>query len=203
MGPIRWRSGGASAVVLGAAVLLAACGSDGDAATTPTVDASGALSATPTAERLVDADGRLLTDEEAQAFREATEVVVAYRQTVVDLLSGARTDLNDLNLVVTGSLLQDDLKNMQAGLTAGRKAEPGARVVLVSAQPVQIELEEEDRARVRACIDLTGITFTQPDGSTNQGSRGQADYVLVRTDYLPSPGWAVNTIKINEELSAC
>ncbi len=130
-------------------------------------------------------------------------MVVAYRQTVVDLLSGARTDLNDLNLVVTGSLLQDDLKNMQAGLTAGRKAEPGARVVLVSAQPVQIELEEEDRARVRACIDLTGITFTQPDGSTNQGSRGQADYVLVRTDYLPSPGWAVNTIKINEELSAC
>jgi hypothetical protein len=203
MGSGRWRSAGASAVVLGTAVLLGACGSNGNTATAPTLDASAAPSTTATTERLVDADGRPLTDEEAQAFREATEVVVAYRQTVVDLLSGARTDLNDLNLVVTGSLLQDDLKNMQAGLTAGRKAEPGARVVLVSAQPVQIELEEEDRARVRACIDLTGITFTQPDGSTNQGSRGQADYVLVRTDYLPSPGWAVNTIKINEELSAC
>jgi hypothetical protein len=203
MGSGRWRSAGASAVVLGTAVLLGACGSNGNTATAPTLDASAAPSTTATTERLVDADGRPLTDAEAQAFREATEVVVAYRQTVVDLLSGARTDLNDLNLVVTGSLLQDDLKNMQAGLTAGRKAEPGARVVLVSAQPVQIELEEEDRARVRACIDLTGITFTQPDGSTNQGSRGQADYVLVRTDYLPSPGWAVNTIKINEELSAC
>ncbi|MCU0284325.1 MAG: hypothetical protein MUD13_10600, partial [Candidatus Nanopelagicales bacterium] len=132
---------------------------------------------------LTDAAGRELTEAEAQAFREATDVVVAYRQVVIDLLSGSRTELNDLNSVVQGDLLDDDLRNMQRSIVDGRRAKSGAQVVLVSSTPVSVDLgTEPPKVRVRACMDLSEIEFTQPDGSRNAGTRGQADYIVTQAD---------------------
>jgi hypothetical protein len=182
-----------------AAVLLVGCGSqepEGSVTSSPTPSGSAPAASPSPSPALTDAAGRELTEAEAQAFREATDVVVAYRQVVIDLLSGARTELNDLNSVVQGDLLDDDLRNMQRSIVDGRRVQPAAEVVLVSSTPVSVDLGSEPaKVRVRACIDLTGITFTQPDGSQNQGTRGQVDYTVTKTDYLPAPGWAVVSIK--------
>lgn len=206
-----WISRGGSVsrlAVVGVAVLLVAsgCGDGGGveqgtpAASSP---GSGTPSVTPSATPSATAS---LNPEEQQAFEEATETVLAYRQTVIDLLSGSRTNLNDLNAVVTGELLQDDLKNMQTNLSEGRRADPGAEAVLVGAQPVDVDLDgDPPTVRLRACVDLTAITFTSADGSREPGTRGQADYVLVKTDYLPPPGWAVAKVQgpADEEARRC
>ncbi len=64
-----------------------------------------------------------LSAEEQQAFEEATAVVLAYRQTITDLYSGARTNLNDLNDVATGDLVDQGLTNIQQSRTrAGLRA---------------------------------------------------------------------------------
>jgi hypothetical protein len=145
---------------------------------------------------LTDAAGRELTEAEAQAFREATDVVVAYRQTIVDLYSGARTDLNDLYKVATGDLLDQNLRNIQRGLREGRRAEPqGASALLVTVRPLEVELSRPiPRMTVEACIDLTAVTDVNAQGRRSDGVREALEYQLVQTDYLPAPGWAVRSV---------
>ncbi len=172
------------------ALLLAGCFPDTtEPSTSPTPTASQTTaSPTPTT---------TLTPAEQEAFDQATDVAVAYQQTIVDLYTGARTDVNDLNdVVATGDLLDASLKNMSQGLSQGYSAEPpGAQIVLVSAEPVSIELDgKPPTVVVRACIDQTGVTIIQPDGSTNPGLRDELDYTVVKTDYLPKPGWAVESM---------
>ncbi len=138
-----------------------------------------------------------LTPVEQEAFDQATAVVVAYQQTLVDLYTGARTDVNDLNSVVaTGDLLDASLKNVSQGLSQGYRADPAAaQIVLVSAEPVRISPDKDPvTVVVRACIDQTSVTIIEPDGSSNPGLRDELDYTVVKTDYLPEPGWAVESM---------
>ena len=50
-------------------------------------------------------------------------MVLAYRQTITDLYSGARTNLNDLNSVAAGDLRDQGLKNIQQSLSDGLTVE--------------------------------------------------------------------------------
>ncbi len=188
----RTHGGRAAAAVMVALTLLGACStSEPGAPASASASASGGGSAGGGGSASAGPSSTL-SPAEQQAFDEATATVVAYRQTVIDLLSGARTNLNDLNDVVMGDLLDDDLRNMQKSLSEGRTAQAGAQVELVSAEPVEIDLAADpETVRIRACFDLTGVTVTDAKGKETVGTRGQADYVLVRTTYLPDPGWAV------------
>jgi hypothetical protein len=190
----------ALAGLLTAAMLLAGCSSDPDqvAATspsaTPSTSPGGAASASAS-------PSSTLTPEEQNAFEEATSVVLAYRQTLVDLYSGARSQLNDLNSVAAGDLLERNLTNTQQALGAGQRSEPeGVRLALVSAEPVSVDLRAApNTVVVRACVDGTQVTSVSSDGDRTQGVREQADYTVTRTTYLPEPGWAVTRTQVAKD----
>jgi hypothetical protein len=145
-----------------------------------------------------------LSAAEQQAFEEATAVVLAYRQTITDLYSGARTDLNDLDDVATGELLDKGLMNIQQGLAQGGRNEPqGAQLSLASATPLDVDLDgESDTVVIRACIDATTVTVVDPDGLRKPGVREMADYTVIRTTYLAPPGWAVSRVTGDEDPEA-
>ncbi len=88
----------ALAGVVAAGMLLAGCTSDPDpgVATGPSANASTSASTGGSASASASPSSTL-TPEEQQAVDEATSVVLAYRQTITDFYSGARTNLNDLN----------------------------------------------------------------------------------------------------------
>ena len=146
----------ALAGVLVAGLLLAGCSGDPQpvassgspsASATGSAQPNGSASPSPTS---------TLTAEEQQAFEEATAVVLAYRQTITDLYSGARTNLNDLNEVAAGELRDEGLKNIQQSLSDGWRSNPRAWVRLVSAEPIAVNLvEDPEIVVVRACIDAT------------------------------------------------
>ena len=192
--------------IFAAGFLLTGC--SGDPAVVPDTSPSAAPSTSTSAEASSPASpSGTLSAEEQKAFDEATEVVLAYRQTLVDLYSGARTQLNDLNDVATGELLERNLATTQQDLVAGQRSEPvGATVLLDYATPVRVDLGgNPDSIVVRACVDATGITSVKPDGTKSRGIRQEADYTLVRTAYLPAPGWAVSRTQVakNPEDRVC
>ena len=125
------------------ALLLAGAGSPDSTPSTSTTATASQTSASPT-------PTSTLAPAEQEAFDQATDVVVAYQQTIVDLYTGARTDVNDLNAVVaTGDLLDASLKSVSQGLSQGYRMEPAnAQVVLISAEPVEHRGLDEDPATV-------------------------------------------------------
>ena len=128
----------ALAGVVAAGMLLAGCTSDPDpgVATGPSANASASASSGGSASTSASPSSTL-TPEEQQAFDEATKVVLAYRQTITDLYSGARTNLNDLNEVAAGELLDQGLKNIQQSLSDGWRYEPRqaeVRIVILASQ---------------------------------------------------------------------
>jgi hypothetical protein len=189
----------ALAVSLCAGLLLAGCSGDPqpvDSSDRPSTSATG--SAQPNGSTS-PAPTSTLTAEEQQAFEEATKVVLAYRQTITDLYSGARTNLNDLNQVAAGEkVLDDGLVELQRSLSEGWRSEPqGAQLVLVSATPVSVSLDDgPDTVIVSACIDASAVTGVSPSGQRTPGKREAADYTVTRTTYLPSPGWAVTRTQV-------
>lgn len=171
---IRTRRTRFAAVVLAVVAAMGACSTDPPQSDPPSASSGpSSPSLTPSPSSTVS-----LSAEEQQAVDEAAKTVLRYRQVIVDLFSGARTDLNDLNSVATGDLLASDLRNVQQGLVGGAHATQGV-ISVVAAEPVTVQLQK-GRIRLRACVDLTGIAFTEGDGSTVQGTRGRADYVLVQ-----------------------
>ena len=127
--------------VLAAGLLLAGCSGDPDpVGTSPSASASAQPSASPS-----PSPTSTLTAEEQQAFEEATKVVLAYRQTITDLYSGARTNLNDLNEVAAGEQRRAGPARTSSRASArGGVVEPeGAQFVLVSAEPVEVNLDDD------------------------------------------------------------
>jgi hypothetical protein len=184
-----------SAVLAAAGLMLAGCSSPPTpAATDPAASASASpsTSASPAA-----SPASALSAAEQEAFEQATAVVMAYNQTYTDLYTGARTRINDLDNYATGDKLDRDRTNVQLGLASGRRGEPlGAQLVLVSAEPAEVDLAADPATVVvRACIDFTAVTDILPDGTRTPGGRAEYDYTVVRTTYLPDPGWAVSRIQ--------
>jgi hypothetical protein len=184
-----------------AGLLLAGCTNDPDAATGTSASGSPTTAAPTGAGSASPSPSSTLTAEEQQAFEEATEVVLAYRQTLVDLYSGARNQLNDLNSVAAGDLLDRNLTNTQQDLGAGQRSEPeGVQLVLVTAEPVSVDLRSDpNTVVVRACVDGTQVTSVSPEGARTQGVREQAVYTVTRTTYLPEPGWAVTRTQVAKD----
>ena len=181
--------------IFAAGVLLTGC--SGDPAASPATSPS----AVPSTSASANAGGppspsSTLSAAEQQAFEEATEVVLAYRQTITDLYSGARTNLNDLNLVAAGELRDKGLTNVQQGLGEGWISEPsGAQLELVWARPISVDLTANPNiVIVSACLDASSVVDVSPDGSRDVGAREKADYEVTRTAYLPEPGWAVTGV---------
>lgn len=211
----RWDRAGRLRVgaALAALVALAGCGggsagapSSSASATTPSARAPASSPATTDASASASPTSTL-SAEEQQAVAEATATVLAYRQTIADLYSGTRTNLNDLDQVATGELLDANLMGVQQGLSRGQRSRPaGAKLVLVSVEPVRIDLGGDlDSIRIRACIDATAVTDISPEGVQTQGGRESLDYLVVRTDYLADPGWAIAKVegKSDPESRAC
>jgi hypothetical protein len=183
-----------------AGILLAGCSSDPDPVATSSQSANPSASGSAEASE-TPSPSSTLTAEEQQAFEEATEVVLAYRQTITDLYSGARTNLNDLNRVATGDLVERDLTDVQRSLGEGWRYEPkGGQIELVSAEPVDVNLTEEpSNVVVRACVDTTDITDFNPAGKGTKGIREELDYTVIRAAYLPVPGWAVSRVSTESD----
>jgi hypothetical protein len=184
--------------VLAAGVLLAGCstsdptgaGSTGTPSDSAPASASASASPSPTS---------TLTAEEQQAFTEATEAVLAYRQTITDLFSRASTRLNDMNNVAAGEeVLDKGLVELQQSLSDGWRSEPrGVQLRIVSAEPLALKLgQEPDSVVIRACVDSTAVIGVSPDGTRTPGARERSDYTVTRTTYLPAPGWAVTRIRV-------
>ena len=169
-----------------AVLLLAGCTSSPEPSETgtSTPSASASTSASPTS---------TLPETQQVAFDEATEAVRAYEQTFYDILADPEPSLNDMNEVATQPQLALDLKNLQ-GIVAegGFTVTSTGPVVVASTEPVRFDLEG-DPATVTlvACVDKSAANGTNPDGSAFTGVRQEAQYRVVKTTYLPAPGWAV------------
>ena len=135
-----------------------------------------------------------LSPEEQEAFEQATETVAAHSQTILDLYSGTRTDVNDMYLVATGDLLQQEMQSIATELARGLKTVPtGVQSSLVSSEPVSFELDrQKPRVVIRACIDERHATDVEPDGTEVPGVREELDYEVLRIN--PAQGWRVSRV---------
>lgn len=168
-------------------LLLAGCSPDTPAPSPTPTTATASASPTPTSS---------LTPAQQEAFEQATDVVLAFEQTILDLYTGARSRVNDLDNYATGELLEATRRNVSQGLAQGYRTEPeGAQVALISAEPGRIKLTKDPATiEVRTCVDHTSVTDIAPDGTRTTGNREQLTYSVVKTTHLPDPGWAVSAI---------
>lgn len=193
----------AGAALLVGALALTGCSPDRGQAGVPSSDATASASthASSAAATPTSSPSRSLTAEEQEAVKAATAVVLAYRQTIIDLYSGTRTNLNDLNKYATGDLLDADLRNVQHGLRDGAGAESAGPVRMSETEVVSVNLAN-DQVRIRTCVDLSSVEFTEPNGSRSRGTTGRADYVLSRTGN-PGSSWRVARMLVNDQAAPC
>ena len=191
------------ALLLGAVLLAAAagCGPNPEP-TSPSASASASHSSSPAPSTRPSGSPSpspttTLTADQQEAFEQATDVVMAYRQTIIDLYSGARTRVNDLDNYVTGDFLETERMAVSQGVSQGNRSEPkGVQLTLVSAEPVKVNLKADPpMVLLWACIDGTAVTGVDADGTEHPGKRERAQYQVVKTTYLPDPGWAVEAVK--------
>ncbi|MGB8020323.1 MAG: hypothetical protein WCF04_03770 [Candidatus Nanopelagicales bacterium] len=170
-----------------AGVLLTGCTSGpGPAPSTspsPTQSASTTASPTPSS---------TLTAAQQKALDQATEAVRAYEQTFYDILADPTPRLNDLNDVAAQPQLAIDLKNLQQIVVKGGfTIESSGPTAVVSVDPVKFDIKGDPPTVVlEVCVDQTAAHGTQ-DGKAWTGPREEAQYRVVKTTYLPAPGWAV------------
>ncbi len=169
-----------------AGLLLAGCTSNPEPSETTSgiPSASASVSASPTS---------TLPAADQQAFDDATETVRAYEQMFYDILADPEPSLNDMNEVATQPQLALDLKNLQGIVSEGGfSITTTGPIVVASAEPITVNLDG-DPATVTlvACVDKSAASGTNPDGSSFTGVRQKSQYRVVKTTYLPAPGWAV------------
>lgn len=187
------------AAALAGALLLAGCTTTPTGNDTASPPASTPAAATPSTPptSATPSPTSTLTAAQQEAVDQATDVVMAYEQTITDLYSGARDRINDLDNYATGDILDSTRRNAAQGRAQGWRSETeGAQLVLVSAEPVSVKLKADPPTVVLwACIDSTADTRIGADGQRNPGLREEYQYRVVKTSYLPAPGWAVAEIK--------
>lgn len=172
-----------------AGLLLTGCTSE------PTPTTSTTPAASPTATTTLSGSPSptsTLSAAKQKALDEATEVVRAYEQTFYDILADPEPRLNDMNDVAAQPQLAIDIKNLQQIVTAGQTTvESSGPVVVVSVHPDKFDLKGDPPTVVlEACVDRTATNGTQ-GGKAWTGPREKAQYRVVKTTYLPAPGWAV------------
>jgi hypothetical protein len=183
----------AAAIAVG--LLLAGCSSDPDPVTTPTptdsATASASASASPSPTSTLPADKQ-------QAIDEAAAVVLAREQMFYDLQADPEPNLNDINNVVADPQLDRDLLSLQE---AARLVAEGTTVVestgpvtIASVEPVKVDLKgDPPTVTLEVCLDRTTTRVTY-EGKPVESGRELARYLVVKTTYLPDPGWAVSQV---------
>lgn len=127
---------------------------------------------------------------------EATEAVRAYAQTYIDILADPAPTINDINHVAANPQLDIDLRNLQQQLRDADDIvyESTGPITVASADPLEVDVEADPPTVVLlACVDRTSVKGTE-DGEPRTGRREALRYQVVKTDYLPEPGWAVSRI---------
>ena len=182
----------ALAGLLAAGMLLAGCSSDPDpvAGTSPSARPSTSAEGEASASA---SPSSTLTPEEQQALDEATEAVLAVRQTFYDDLSATPApNLNDMNNVAAGPQLLDWTQEPPAEplRRAKRQAGQGGTCTRDSAEPVKLDLDGDPPTVVvvRACVDATAVKRGPEWGKTWTVGGSSSDYRVVKTD-LPSRPW--------------
>ena len=183
----------AAAIAVG--LLLAGCSSDPDPVASPTPTASASSSASASAS---PSPTSTLSADKQQAIDEAAAVVLAYEQMFFDLQADPDPDLNDINNVVADPQLDHDLLSLQeaARLVAeGKKVvESTGPVTIASVDPVKVDLQgDPPTVTLEVCVDKTATRSTY-EGKPVEAGRELARYRVVKTTYLPDPGWAVSQV---------
>jgi hypothetical protein len=175
------------AAAIAGCLLLAGCTNDpGPVATpSPTSTASASASANPSPTSTLPA-------EQQQAVDEATAVILAYSQLLTDLIADPDPRLNDLNNLVTDPQLELDLTTMSKRIREGETViESAGPKSIASVEPVKIDLKSDPPSlTLLVCVDSTAVSGTYQDKPFT-GSRQEMQYRVVKTTYLPDPGWAV------------
>ena len=122
-------------------------------------------------------------------------MVLAYEQMFYDLLADPEPYLNDINNVATQPQLDLDLRSLQE--QSGRREHARDRVD----RPSDDRLGRAGRGRPQAltrppspslvCVDTPAATATYEGKPVDGQPRELTQYRVVKTTYLPDPGWAV------------
>lgn len=181
-----------TAAVVGC-LLLAGCSTDGATPIAPpssvaSTGANASASASPT-------PSSTLTAAQQQAIDETSAVVVAYEQMFYDLQADSDPYLNDINSVATAPQLDLDLLSLRQAVVLvaqGKKVvESTGPVTLATVDPVKVSLKSDPATvTLEVCIDKTATRSTYK-GKVLDTTPQLARYRVVKTTYLPAPGWAV------------
>ena len=124
---------------------------------------------------------------------EATEAVRRYAQMFYDILRDPSPTLNDMNKVAAQPQLALDLKSLQhpSSPQVKRPWIPRDRYSWpCRARQSSNPSGDPPTVVVAACVDRSANGGTE-SGEPWTGRRQVAQYRVVKTDYLPAPGWAV------------
>jgi len=168
-----------------AGLLLVGCSATPDTATSPTASASASTSSSPSPTSPLSA-------AKQQAVDEATAVILAREQLLTDLLADPTPRLNDLNDLVTDPQLDLDLNSTREFILARETVMASAGpITIASVEPVKIDLKgDPPTVTLLVCVDSSAVSGTY-QGEPFTGSRQEGLYRVVKTTYLPDPGWAV------------
>jgi hypothetical protein len=136
-----------------------------------------------------------LSAAKQKAVDEAAAVVLARAQMLTDIPADPQPYLNDINEVVADPQLDLDLSSLQDAVIAVAKGElviqDSGPVTLGEVEPIKIDLKGDPPTVILAvCVDRSGVRGLV-DGKPTTGPRQKARYRVVKTTYLPDPGWAV------------
>ena len=168
-------------------LLLAGCTSDPTptATGTPTSTASASSSTSPSPTSTLSA-------AEQKAVDEATTVILAREQLLTDLLADSDPRLNDLNDLVTDPQVDLDLTSTRQLIGARETViESTGPKSIAAVEPVKVDLKgDPPTVTLLVCVDSSAVSGTYRDNPFT-GSRQEMQYRVVKTTYLPDPGWAV------------
>ena len=187
----------AAAAVVG--LLLTGCTSDptpeASGTPAPPASASATASARPTASA---SPSSTLSAAKQQAVDDAAAVVLARAQLFEDIPADPEPYLNAINDVVADPQLDRDLLSLQEATYLVAKGdlvhEDTGPVTLTSVEPVKVDLKGDPPTVVlEVCVDRTATRSTYKGTPITPG-RELARYRVVKTTYLPDPGWAVSQV---------
>ena len=183
------------ALLLAGGLLLTGCSGESapSASTTPSTAPEVSTSASSPA---TSSPTSTLTAEEQQAFEEATEAVRAYEQMFYDILADPQPNLNDMNNVAAQPQLALDLEGLQQIFSAGETSITATGPVAIAfTEPIDVAQGGEPQTVVLvACVDRSANSGIE-SGKPWTGLREKAQYEVLKTTYLPSPGWAVARVQ--------
>ena len=177
-------------------LLLTGCTSDQEPTASQSPGASASASASATASASASASPTsTLSAAKQRAVEQAAEAVRAYEQTIVDVLADPEPYLNSMNDVAAQPQLEIELRNLQQLVVAGETViQSSGPVAIASVDPVKVDIKgDPPTVTLLVCVDSTATSGTYK-GKPWTGPRQLTQYRVIKTTYLPDPGWAVSKV---------